>query len=183
MQLVRLVVLTLTVLSNTAIAQEPSEKLIASLDQSSTLQAVDVWQEIGAPCTYQIDGQRYSYFSTSVDIGFGVTPFNKGISVERRKLKTLLKAMLDKGCDINYRHPYTGHLPIHSGVLFYRKNEELTKFLILSGADLNAKTPTSDELFPNMSSLQILKGLIEKYPPQAEREKLLEFIKKTVEER
>lgn len=147
-----------------------------SLRQDSAVLPEHIWNEIGSPCYFKDETNSYSYFSTYVDVGFGVTPFNKIVSVDQKKILNLLRAMHKNGCDINARHPVTGHTPAHTLAIFYRKNTQLAKMLASFGVNLEIKTPKTDKYYPNMSSLEIMNEIIVKYHPQTEREEFLKYV-------
>jgi hypothetical protein len=156
--------------------QEFSEKLILSLNETSALDPGEVWVSIGKSCNYDLDGKSYSYLSTIIDTGFEATPFNEIFTPSKDKILSFVRLLRENGCNINVPHPETGHLPIHSAAFFYRKNTALAKYIVDFGGDLSAKTPDTDLNFPNMTTTGILNKIIEKYPPQPERVKFLEYI-------
>jgi len=161
-------------ISNTG---RPSEELIISLVYNVETSPSIIWKKIGNPCTYELEGKKYSYLSVIVDISFAVMKFNEPLELDQERIFNFIKLMTNSGCNINYPHPITGHLPIHTSVSFYLKNMELAKYIILKGGDLEAKIPSYDKKYPNMNAVEVLQEIIEKQPPQKERIILLKFIK------
>ena len=178
----KLIISTIAILllSNISFSGNVSEELILSITSNSKIKPEDKWRNINRPCTFKQDNQQFSYVSLLTDISFEVTSFNETMDIDHDKVIHLIKHMINNHCSINIAHPTTGHIPAHTASIFFRKNPEVAKFIILNGGDLTAKTPNTDEHFPNMNAIDILNSIITKYPPQPERVEFIDFIKEVL---
>lgn len=169
-------IITYLLLNSSLNAAELSSDLMIALKKGSSTDPEIVWGKLGRPCNYELLGDSYSYLSMLVDAAFESSPFNEELDLDVNRISSFVVFLHKNGCDINSPHPLTGHLPIHSAVIFYRKNIQLAKYIVVSGGNLKAKVPGSDKNFPEMNAVEILKSVISKCPPQPEREELLHEI-------
>lgn len=100
-----------------------------STDWKASYSNVDFWKQSGKPCFFKIDSDRYSYVSVLVEVGFGVTAWNEELEAEPEKAVALLKYMVNNGCKLDEKHPYTGHTAGHIAAFFTKKNPELAWYI------------------------------------------------------